>query len=109
MGSVPATEGGYLVPSFPCWGTPVGVIGPLAFWRALVFSVENILQFAQFSVEFLNLLDRRFLLSVFGSVVGINLVQPDGAARLSLEQFAIFTLTLLQSVALADHVGVENI
>jgi hypothetical protein len=37
------------------------------------------------------LLDRRFLLGVFGNVVGINLVQPDGAARLSLEQFAIFS------------------
>ena len=49
---------------------------------ALVLGVEKILQFAQFPVEFLNLLDRRFLLRVLGGVVGIDLVQADFAARL---------------------------
>jgi hypothetical protein len=67
------------------------------------------LQFAQFSVEFLNLLDRRFLLSVFGSVVGIILSNRTVLLDSPWNSSLYFTLTLLQSVALADHVGVENI
>jgi hypothetical protein len=55
---------------------------------ALVLSVEKILQFTQFPVEFFDLLDRRFLLRVLG-VVRIDLLQADFAAWFYLEQFAI--------------------
>ncbi len=58
--------------------------------RVLALRIEEVLQVAQFLVQLLHRLDGGFLPFVLGGEVGIDLLEPDIAARFDAEEFAVF-------------------